>query len=137
MPDFNDTIIAEYRANNGVVTTAGFGDKLVLLHSVGAKSGEPRVSPLMALAADDGWVVIASAGGAPRHPAWFHNLVANPAAGVELGTGEVVDVVASQLEGADYDTAWAAITAVAPTFESYKESAGDRQIPIVRLTRQS
>lgn len=134
MADFNETIISEFRGNGGHVDTAGFGDSLVLLHTVGARSGAERVNPLMAIATDDGWMVVASAGGAPRHPAWFHNLVANPAARVEVGTGELVDVAATQLEGADYDAAWAAFTARAPGFESYKALAG-RRIPIVKLSR--
>ena len=135
MPDFNETIIAEFRANGGHVETAGFGDSLVLLHTTGARSGEARVNPLMAIATDDGWLVAASAAGAPRHPAWFHNLVAHPAARVEVGTGEIVDVVATSLEGADYDAAWAAFTARSRAFESYAQRAGDREIPVVRLTR--
>lgn len=135
MPDFNDQIISEYRANGGHVETAGFGDSLVLLHTVGAKSGEPRVNPLMAIAAEDGWLVVASAGGSPRHPAWFHNLVAHSSARVELGDGELVDVVATSLDGSDYDAAWAAFTARSRAFESYRQRAGDREIPVVRLTR--
>jgi deazaflavin-dependent oxidoreductase (nitroreductase family) len=135
VPDFNETIINEFRANGGHVETAGFGDSLVLLHTVGARSGEERVNPLMAIAEDDGWLVVASAGGAPRHPAWFHNLIANPAARVELGSGEIVDVVATSLDGSDYDAAWAAFTARSRAFESYRQRAGDREIPVVRLTR--
>jgi deazaflavin-dependent oxidoreductase (nitroreductase family) len=133
--DFNQTIITEFRANGGHVETAGFGDSLVLLHTVGARSGAERVNPLMAIAADDGWMVVASAGGAPRHPAWFHNLIAHPAAAVEIGSGEIVDVVATQLDGADYDAAWAAFTARSRAFESYAQRAGDREIPVVRLSR--
>jgi deazaflavin-dependent oxidoreductase (nitroreductase family) len=135
VPDFNETIINEFRANGGHVETAGFGESLVLLHTVGARSGEERVNPLMAIAEDDGWLVVASAGGAPRHPAWFHNLIANPAARVELGSGEIVDVVATSLDGSDYDAAWAAFTARSRAFESYRQRAGDREIPVVRLTR--
>ena len=136
MADFNQTIISEFRANGGHVETAGFGDSLVLLHTVGAKSGEPRVHPLMAIATDDGWMVVASAAGSPRHPAWFHNLVANPSAQVELGTGEFVDVVATELSGADYDAAWAAFTARSPGFESYKARAAGRTIPVLKLARR-
>lgn len=135
MADFNETIINEFRANNGHVETAGFGDSLVLLHTVGARSGEGRVNPLMAIATDDGWMVVASAGGSPRHPSWFHNLTANGSARVELGTGEIVDVVATPLEGADYDAAWAAFTARSRGFEQYRERAAGREIPVLRLTR--
>lgn len=135
MADFNASIIDEFRANGGHVETAGFGDSLVLLHTVGAKSGEQRVNPLMAIATEDGWMVVASAAGSPRHPAWFHNLVANPAARVEIGTGEVVDVEATQLDGIEYDTAWAAFTARSRGFESYKERADGRRIPVIALKR--
>ena len=135
MPDFNETIISEFRANGGVVETAGFGDSLLLLHTTGARSGEARVNPLMSIATEDGWLVVASAGGAPRHPAWFHNLIAHPSARVELGGGELVDVVATSLDGPDYDAAWAAFTARSRAFESYRQRAGDREIPVVRLTR--
>ena len=133
--DFNETIITEFRANGGHVETAGFGDSLVLLHTTGARSGEGRVNPLMAIAADDGWLVVASAGGAPRHPAWFHNLIAHPDARVEIGSGDIVDVVATSLDGPEYDAAWAAFTARSRAFESYRQRAGDREIPVVRLTR--
>ena len=135
MAGFNDTIIAEFRANGGRVTTAGFGDSLVLLHTVGAKSGEGRINPLMAIPVEGGWIVAASAAGAPRHPAWFHNIVANGQVRVETGGG-IVDVAATVLEGADYDAGWAAFTTASPAFGGYKAKAGGRVIPVVKLTRQ-
>lgn len=134
MAGFNDTIISEFRANNGHVTTAGFGDGLVLLHTVGAKSGDGRINPLMALPVEGGWLVAASAAGAPKHPAWFHNIVANGAVKVETGDG-IVDVAASVLEGGEYDAGWAAFTAASPAFAGYKANAGGRVIPVVKLTR--
>jgi len=135
MADFNQMIIDEFRANNGHVTTAGFGDGLVLLHTVGAKSGEGRINPLMALPVEGGWMVAASAAGAPRHPAWFHNIVANGRVRVETGEG-IVDVAATVLEGADYDAGWAAFTTASPAFDGYRAKAGGRLIPVVKLTRQ-
>jgi len=133
MAGFNDTIIAEFRANGGRVTTAGFGDSLVLLHTVGAKSGEGRINPLMAIPVEGGWIVAASAAGAPKHPAWFHNIVANGEVKVETGDG-IVDVAATVLEGDDYDAGWAAFTSRSPAFGGYQQKAGDRVIPVVRLT---
>jgi deazaflavin-dependent oxidoreductase (nitroreductase family) len=135
MSDFNERIIAEFRANNGHVATAGFGDGLVLLHTVGAKSGEPRVNPLAAIPDGDGWLVAASAAGAEKHPAWYFNLRAKPNVEVETGDG-VVHATAHELDGADYEAAWAKFTARSSAFAGYQERAGDRTIPVVKLTPQ-
>lgn len=132
MSDFNDMIIAEFRANGGHVETAGFGDGLVLLHTTGARSGESRISPLMAIEAGGSWLIAASAAGATRHPAWYFNLVADPAAKVETGTS-TVPVIATSLEGDEYVAGWKAFTDRSPAFAGYKEKAGDRVIPVVRL----
>ena len=130
MSHFNDRIITEFRENGGRVQN--FGSSLVLLHTVGAKSGEARVSPVLAIADGDAWLVIASAGGSPRHPAWYFNLEAHPDVAVETPTG-TVDVHATALDGSAYDDAWNRFTARAPAFEQYKQHAGDRTMPIVRL----
>lgn len=139
MSSFNDQIIAEFRANGGHVTANGFGDSLVLVHSVGAKSGEERVHPLMAIVDGDTWLIAASAAGAPRHPAWYFNLVANPATTIEIGADgslETVPVTATVLTGADRDAAWSTFTSRSPGFAAYEERAGDRTIPVVRLVRR-
>lgn len=133
MSDYNDRVIAEFRANGGRVQ--GYGSHLVLLHTTGAKSGEPRVAPAFSLEDGDGWLVVASAGGRPKHPAWYFNLLAKPDIALETPTG-LVDVHAAPLEGAEYDAAWARFVERAPTFAEYKERAGDRVIPVVRLTRR-
>ncbi len=133
MSDFNDRIIAEFRANGGRVQN--FGSSLVLLHTVGAKSGEARISPVLAIADGDAWLVIASAGGSPRHPAWYFNLEAQPDVVVETPTG-TVDVHATALEGADYDEAWSKFVARSPAFEQYAERTAGRTMPIIRLTRR-
>ena len=137
MSDFNDRIIAEFRANNGHVQTAGFGSNLVLLHTTGAKSGTPRISPLMGIAQPDGsWLVIASKGGAPEHPAWFHNLLAQPQAAVEVPTPSgiaTVPVVATQVPEAEYAEAWHQATERSSAFQKYQERTGGRTIPLVRL----
>jgi len=132
MSGFNDRIIDEFRANGGVVTTAGFGDGLVLLHTTGAKSSEPRINPLMALTTDDGWIVIASAAGDTKHPAWYFNLLKNMDVAVETGT-ETVPARAIELTGSDYDAAWAEFTRRSAAFEQYKERAQGRVMPIIRL----
>ncbi|WP_255447147.1 nitroreductase family deazaflavin-dependent oxidoreductase [Schumannella soli] len=151
---FNDGIIDEFRANGGHVSTYGFGDGLVLLHTVGARSGEARVHPVAAFPADSfdataggrttasspeaaGWLVVASAAGADAHPAWFHNLTANPEVRVEFGRdGEVhtVEARATVLDRAERDAAYAEIVRRSPGFGEYEKKT-DRVIPVVRVTR--
>ncbi len=140
MSDFNTRIIEEFRANGGVVTTAGFGNDLVILHSVGAKTGEARESPVLALREPDGsWFIAASKAGAPDNPAWYFNLVRTPEVSIEaLGEGgiESVDVVAEVLTGAERDAAWAQFTERSEGFRQYEDRAAGRVIPVVRLTRR-
>lgn len=134
---FNDAIIDEFRANGGAVSR-GFGTDLVLVHSTGAKSGEARVHPVLALRDGDAWIIAASKGGAPEHPAWFHNLVAHPDATLESpdqrGGIDTVPVRASVLDGAERDAAWARFLARSPAFAQYEERAGGRRIPVVKLS---
>ena len=132
MSSFNEGIIAEFRENRGVVESHGFGSDLVLLHTTGARTGEVRVNPLMGIADDGGWLVVASFGGAPQHPAWYFNLQADPRAVIETGL-TTVEVIATDLEGAEYDRAWALAVERSDGFARYAERAG-RRIPVVRLT---
>jgi len=131
--NFNDRIIEEFRANGGHVETAGFGDKLILLHTRGARSGEERVAPTMALRDEDSWLVYASKAGAPENPAWYYNLVANPDITIETPQG-MVEVMAHELYGDERDKAWAKVVAVASGFADYQVKAGPRVIPVLRLT---
>jgi deazaflavin-dependent oxidoreductase (nitroreductase family) len=131
--DFNTRIIDEFRANGGHVATAGFGDSLVLLHTTGARTGAARISPLMALSTDDGWLVAASKGGAPEEPGWAHNLRAHPAIAVETGAGEV-PATAVELTGAERDAAWRRFVAASPGFGEY-EKRTDRVIAVFHLVR--
>ncbi|WP_078714780.1 nitroreductase/quinone reductase family protein [Agreia bicolorata] len=133
MSSFNDQIIQEFRANGGHVETAGFGDKLILLHTRGARTGEERVAPTMALRDEDSWVVYASKAGAPEHPAWYFNLIENPDITIETPQG-LVDVTAHELHGDERDAAWNQVVAVAPGFADYQVKAGERVIPVFRLT---
>lgn len=140
MSDFNTRILEEFRANGGRVTTAGFGDSLVILHSIGSKSGTERESPVMALRQPDGsWLIAASKGGAPDNPAWYFNLVGTPEASIEVPGDagiERVDVVAEVLTGPERDAAWSQFTARSEGFRQYEERAAGRVIPVVRLTRR-
>lgn len=134
MTDFNAQIIEEFRANGGHVASHGFGDALVILHTTGARSGAPRVSPLMALPTDDGWLVAASKGGAPEEPAWAHNLRATPRVTIETGAGDVT-ATAVELVGAERDAAWQRFTAVSPGFAAYEQRT-TRTIAVFHLVRE-
>jgi deazaflavin-dependent oxidoreductase (nitroreductase family) len=130
---YNDRIIAEFRANNGVV--ANFGESLVLLHTVGARSGEARINPVLAIEDGDAWLVIASAAGQPKHPAWYFNIVAQPLISVESPSG-TFEVLASDLDGAEWDAAWATFLQRSPAFAEYRARSEGREFPILRLTRR-
>lgn len=133
MSDFNTQVIAEFRANGGKV--AVFGDApLVILHTIGAKSGEVRETPLVALVEDDGMYVFASAAGAPSHPAWYHNLKSNPEIDVEYGT-ETMRMRVEELPEAEGRAKLDAQAVIMPQFADYVGSAAPRVIPAFSLTR--
>ncbi len=136
MSDFNAQIIEEFRTNGGNVTTAGFGKNLILLHTIGAKSGEPRISPLMGLPDDDGWLIIGSAAGSPKDPAWVHNIRSHPDVSVEAPTPTGVTEIPSRATELDDDAreaAWQKFLAATPSFEKYTETAEGRTFPIFRI----
>jgi deazaflavin-dependent oxidoreductase (nitroreductase family) len=137
MTDFNAMVLAEFHEKNGVVTdVAPFGDSLVVLHTTGAKSGEPRVSPVMGLADGDGWIIAASKAGAPDNPSWYHNLLAHPDITIETGDGtsiRSVDVTTTDLQGADRDAAWERFKQASDGFKEY-EAKTSRTIPVLRLS---
>jgi deazaflavin-dependent oxidoreductase (nitroreductase family) len=110
------------------------GSKILLLTTTGRTSGEPRTTPLIHVVDGDGWVVIASKGGAPDHPDWYKNLEANPEATVEVLADEV-PVVATTAEGDDRARLWAAMTEAWPAYDDYQAKT-DREIPVVVLTRR-
>ncbi len=136
MSDWNQNIIDEFRANDGTVTTMGFGRGLVLLHHKGARTGTERVSPVAAIHSDDDtWLVAASKAGAPDNPDWFHNLRAHAEVSVETPDDGTVDVTARVLEGAERDEAWARFTAMSDGFAAYEQKTS-RTIPVIALTRR-
>ena len=92
--DFNARVIEEFRANAGRVGGRFEGMPLLLLHHEGARTGQNRVNPVAYLGDGGRYVLIASKGGAPANPAWYHNLKASPQAKIEVGA-ETIDVVAS------------------------------------------
>lgn len=121
----------QFRKRGGGQTSGGL--HALLLETVGARSGELRHAMLGYIEEGPGsWLVIASLGGAARHPAWLHNLARNPEATIEFGDGRRVSVRAETLEGPQLDEAWARIGAEAPEYPKYR-SKTDREIPVVRL----
>lgn len=130
---FNANLIAEYRANGGAVSGMFAGAPLLLLTTTGAKSGREHVSPLAYTTDGDRLVVIASKGGAPTHPDWFHNLMANPEVTVELGA-ETFAARASVAEGEERQRLFDQQAAQMPNFAEYQRTT-ERQIPVVVLER--
>jgi deazaflavin-dependent oxidoreductase (nitroreductase family) len=135
--DFNERVIAEFRANGGRVDSAGFGAALVLLHTRGARSGVERVNPAMSLRDGDAWLVVGSAMGAARDPAWVVNLRAHPDVVIEVASDhgvQLVPVTAEELDGPRYDAAFARFVRRSSAFAVYQERATERRLPVMRLT---
>ncbi|HEV7148999.1 MAG TPA: nitroreductase family deazaflavin-dependent oxidoreductase [Pedococcus sp.] len=136
MSDWNDNVIKEFRANEGRVGGYFQGATMILLHHIGAKSGTVRVSPLVCFPEDDGsFLVVASKGGAPTNPDWYHNLKAHPRFEVEVGT-ETFMVEAHELTPDERAVAWPRIVADRPGFGDYERKT-TRVMPVFRLSRRS
>jgi deazaflavin-dependent oxidoreductase (nitroreductase family) len=131
--DFNARIIDEFRANDGKVGDPFEGTPLLLLHHVGAKTGQSRINPLAYLSDGDRYVIFASKAGAPTNPDWYHNLTAHPEVTIEVGT-ETVDVVASEATGEERDRLFATQAQRSPAFGEYEQKTGGRIIPVIVLT---
>ncbi|MFJ8538699.1 nitroreductase/quinone reductase family protein [Streptomyces sp. NPDC093591] len=130
--DFNQQVIDEFRANKGRVGGYFEGARLILLTTTGARTGRPHTTPVGYLPdGGDCVLVIASAAGSPKHPAWFHNLVANPRVTIESGafTYEARAVV---LDGEERDQAFARAVEAEPGWAAYQEKT-ERVIPVVAL----
>lgn len=131
--EFNRKIIEEFRANGGETFGPFKGRPLLLLTTIGARTGEARTTPLVYSRDGNRIVVIASMGGAPKHPAWFLNLSANPEVTVELGR-ERFQARASIPEGAERDRLYAQQAAQMPAFDEYQQKT-TRRIPAVVLEK--
>jgi deazaflavin-dependent oxidoreductase (nitroreductase family) len=130
---YNAAVIDEFRNNGGNVTGMFEGAPLVLITTTGAKSGTRRTSPVVHTNDGDNVVIIASKGGAPTHPDWFHNLVANPDVTVEL-PNETYEARARVAQGEERERLWRAQADQMPTFDDYQKNT-TRQIPVVVLER--
>jgi len=129
--DFNAQIIKEFRENHGKVGGGFEGAPMLLLTTVGAKSGATRVNPMMYLADGERRYVFASKAGAPTNPDWYYNLLAHPEVSIEVGD-QRVDVLATPVTGADRDRIYAQQATLYPGFAEYEEKT-DRVIPVVAL----
>lgn len=129
---WNDTIIEEFRASGGQQAGNFALGSLLLLHTIGARSGQPRIAPLVHLVDDGRYLVVASKGGAPTHPDWYFNLKANPNVTIEVGAA-TIEVTASILEPAERDEAYRRLSEKYPFFADYERET-ERIIPVVALT---
>lgn len=134
--DFNKKVIEEFRANGGVCGGPFEGMPMILVTMTGAKSGRELCSPLVYSTDGDDVVIIASKGGAPQHPNWYHNLVANPTVTVEVGS-EKWEATAELAHGEERQRLYDAQAAQMPQFDGYAEQAAavGREIPVFRLVR--
>jgi deazaflavin-dependent oxidoreductase (nitroreductase family) len=133
--DWNRKVVAEFRGNEGRVGGPFEGSPLLLLHTWGRKTGTERVNPMMYLAQDGRTFVFASRSGAPVHPDWYFNLLANPQVTVELGT-ETFPATAVPVTGPERDTIYAEQGRRYPGFAEYQAKT-DRVIPVIELIRKS
>lgn len=133
MLDFNRAIIEEFRSHGGKVGGPFAGTPVLLLTTTGARSGVARTTPLAYLADGDRLIVFGSRAGAPRHPAWFHNLRADPSVTVEVGS-DAFEARATVLEGEERDDAYRRQAQLQPQFEEYARRT-DRVIPAIALER--
>ncbi len=132
--DFNRALVADLRANGGQATSGPFqGRAILILTTLGARSGEARENPLVFTRDGDEVFVIASKGGAPKHPGWYHNLLANPIVTVEV-EGERYQAWARVTEGEERDRLYAKQADKMPAFWDYQERT-ERRIPVVVLER--
>lgn len=129
----NQQVIDEFRANGGIVTVTPPRGPVLILHSKGAKTGRECVTPLMYLQDDNRYVIFASRGGSGRNPDWYYNLVANPAASIEVGT-EAFAVTAVVLEGDERDSCFMRQATDFPQF-AYYQGKTNRKFPVISLTR--
>jgi deazaflavin-dependent oxidoreductase (nitroreductase family) len=133
LDEFNRNVVEEFRANAGKVGGPFEGGTLILLHTVGAKSGQPRLSPLAYLEIDGKVLIVGSYAGAPSNPAWVHNLRADPKAHIEIGT-DAYDVTARELPDDERDATYPKIVEKAPVFAEYQAKTS-RAIPLFELVR--
>jgi deazaflavin-dependent oxidoreductase (nitroreductase family) len=131
--DWNKAVIEEFRANDGKVGGMFEGRTLLLLHTIGAKSQQPRINPVAYVTDGDRLVIIASKGGAPTNPDWYYNLIAQPLVTVEVGA-EQFQVRATVAEEPERTRLYQQMVSMMPGFAEYEQKT-TRKIPVFVLTR--
>jgi deazaflavin-dependent oxidoreductase (nitroreductase family) len=134
MSDFNQAIIEEFRANTGKVGGYFAGANMLLLHTIGAKSGQARTNPMVYITDGDRLVVIASKGGADSNPDWYYNLLANPIVTVEVGTEQFHARATAVTEEPERSRLYAKMVENRPGFAAYEHKTS-RKIPAIILER--
>ena len=133
LDDLNARVITEFRANNGLVGGNFKGSNLLLLHTIGARSGISRVNPLAYLKVDESLIIIASFAGSPSNPPWFHNLKSTPEVDVEVGK-EMFKARATIVEEPERTALYSKVEEVMPVFTQYQAKT-NRVIPVISLTK--
>jgi deazaflavin-dependent oxidoreductase (nitroreductase family) len=131
MDHFNQLLIAQFRANGGKLTGAFEGAPVLLLNTVGAKSGLPRTTPLSYVRDGDAYVIMASKSGAPTNPAWYHNLLAHPTATIEVGSDQF-EVKYRLVDDNERGRLWQRMVHQWPMAADYQR-ATTRRIPLIVL----
>ena len=132
--DFNARNIAEFRRNHGKVGGYFEGAPLLLLHTVGRRSGKVRVNPVMYLKDGERYLVFASKGGADTHPDWYRNLLARPDIQIEVGD-DTLDVHAEDVKGSERDALYKRQATLYPQFAEYQRKT-KRVIPVISLKKR-
>ena len=133
--EFNQKIMAEFHASGGKLGGRFEGTDVLILTSTGRKSGQTRWNPLAYSMDGDRYIIVASKGGAPTSPDWYHNLVANASAVIEVGN-DVIPVEATIAAGAERDRLYAQHAERMSQFNDYAKNT-TRTIPVVVLARKS
>jgi deazaflavin-dependent oxidoreductase (nitroreductase family) len=131
--NWNQAIIDEFRANSGKVGGVFDGKTLLLLHTVGARSGQERVNPVAYVVDGDHLVIIASKGGAPTNPDWYYNILAHSLVTVEVGT-EQFQAQATITSEPERTRLYHQMVEMMPGFAEYQRKTR-RVIPVITLTR--
>ncbi len=132
--DFNRNLIADLRAHHGQATSGPFmGRDVLILTTKGARSGEVRETPLVYTRDGHHYVIVASKGGAPTHPSWFHNLQKHPEVTLEVGDDKF-KARASVIDGDDYERLYQHHASINPGFHEYRTKT-TRKIPVIVLER--
>jgi deazaflavin-dependent oxidoreductase (nitroreductase family) len=131
---FNERAAKRIRHKDGKF----MGFNALVLTTVGAKSGAERTTPVgwFPTGDDDSWLIVASAAGAPKNPAWYYNIAAHPDKITIEMAGRRIPVTAEQLHGPEREETWQRIATATPQFEKYQVKT-DRELPIIRLTRRA